>query len=257
MTGTTFATDRSRLARSLVNHAPLAAHTPCALPDTTCLHPERKPPLLALVASGMTAAVGLHHVGQIQPGDVVLVTGAAGGTGQFAVQLAKLAGNPVVAVCGWPEKAVLLRTLGADRVIDYRSENLDQVLRDEYPKGIDLVYEGVGGSIFDTCVDHLAVLGRLLIVGYISEYQDGPQPVLAPRIYSRLLWKSASVRGFISSMYPRQMHSETLRLIDLWQQGRLQCVVDPTPFIGLDAVPAALDHLYSGRSHGKVMVQLP
>lgn len=60
-------------------------------------------------------------------GETVLVTAAAGGTGQFAVQLAKLAGNTVVATCGGPEKAALLRSLGVDRVIDYRKEDVGQV----------------------------------------------------------------------------------------------------------------------------------
>jgi NADPH-dependent curcumin reductase CurA len=60
-------------------------------------------------------------------GETVLVTAAAGGTGQFAVQLAKLAGNTVIATCGGPEKAALLRDLGVDRVIDYRQEDVGQV----------------------------------------------------------------------------------------------------------------------------------
>ena len=67
-------------------------------------------------------------------GETVLVTAAAGGTGQFAVQLAKAAGNAVVATCGSEDKAALLRRLGADRVINYRKESLKDVLRKEYPK---------------------------------------------------------------------------------------------------------------------------
>lgn len=62
------------------------------------------------------------------------MTAAAGGTGQFAVQLAKAAGNAVVATCGSDDKAALLRRLGADRVVNYRSESLKDVLKKEYPK---------------------------------------------------------------------------------------------------------------------------
>lgn len=64
----------------------------------------------------------------------VLVTAAAGGTGQFVVQLAKAAGNTVIATCGSDDKAVLLKRLGADRVINYRSEDVGKVLRSEYPQ---------------------------------------------------------------------------------------------------------------------------
>lgn len=218
--------------------------------------PRLSPDILPLVASGMTAAVGLHHVGEMRSGDTVLVTGAAGGTGQFAVQLAKLAGNHVVAVCGGGEKAALLARLGADRVVDHRREDLGAVLRAEYPKGVDLVYECVGGPTFDVCVDHLAMRGRLLIVGYMSEYQEGAETVTAPRLYTKLLWKSASVRGFISSMHPEAAQAETIRLIRLWDEGALTSVVDRTPFRGLDSIPDAIDHLYGGRSVGKVIVDL-
>src|SRR5690554_4575711 len=200
---------------------------------------------LPLVASAMTAGVGLYHIGEMSVDDVVLVTGAAGGTGQFAVQLARLTGNHVIALCGNDEKAAMLADLGANRVINYRRESLTEVLSREYPRGVDLVYECIGGQVFDTCVEHLAFKGRLLIVGYISEYRNGPEAIIAPRIYTKLLWKSASVHGFISAAYPKATRAETGRLIDLWQDGRLVSRVDGTPFRGLEAIPDALDYLYS------------
>lgn len=212
---------------------------------------------LPLVASAMTAAVGLNHVGDMGDTDLVLVTGAAGGTGQFAVQLAKLAGNHVIALCGGEDKAAMLRSLGADRVINYHHESLDQILSQEYPKGVDLIYECIGGEVFDICLEHIGFRGRLLIVGYISEYLGEPDSVLAPRVYTKLLWKSASIRGFIASAYPRATRDETERLIKLWQNQQLISKVDTTPFEGVEAIPDALDHLYGGRSLGKVIVNFP
>ena len=70
----------------------------------------------------------------MRSGETVLVTAAAGGVGQFVVQLAKQAGNTVIATCGSEDKARLLRQLGADRIINYRQESLKEVLRKEYPK---------------------------------------------------------------------------------------------------------------------------
>lgn len=77
---------------------------------------------------------GLEVAGQMTSGETVLVTAAAGGTGQFVVQLAKAAGNHVIATCGGAAKADLLRKLGADRVINYREENVAEVLKREYKK---------------------------------------------------------------------------------------------------------------------------
>lgn len=100
------------------------------------------------------------------------VTAAAGATGLFAVQLAKLAGNHVIATCSSDDKAEVLKKLGCDRVINYKKENLHTTLKKEYPKGIDIVYESVGGDTFTTCVRNLAQFGRLIIIGAISQYQE-------------------------------------------------------------------------------------
>src|SRR5690554_894216 len=127
--------------------------------------PDTSPEMLALVLSGTTASIGLSVTGDMTSGETVLVTAAAGGTGQFAVQLAKLAGNTVIGTCGSDDKAALLRQLGCDRVVNYKTEDLDAVLTAEYPRGIDLIYESVGRQMFDTCLDHLAIRGRLVIIG--------------------------------------------------------------------------------------------
>ena len=86
----------------------------------------------------MAVSSGLQEAGRMRSGETVLVTAAAGGVGQFAVQLAKQAGNTVIATCGTNDKARLLRRLGADRVINYRKESLKEVLKKEYPKASSL-----------------------------------------------------------------------------------------------------------------------
>ncbi len=217
--------------------------------------PEATPQVLALVLSGVTAALGLNTVGEMRSGETVLVTAAAGGTGQFAVQLAKLAGNTVIGTCGSEDKAELLRTLGCDRVINYKQEDVGAVLKAEYPHGIDLVYESVGGTMFDTCVDHLAIRGRLVIIGYISEYLSNPELVTRPRIYRILLSKSASLRSMFLLHFIRQVPEEAAKLIDLYQAGKLKVQVDPTLFQGVEQVVDAVEYLHSGKSAGKVVVK--
>lgn len=97
---------------------------------------------------------------------------AAGGTGQFAVQLAKLAGNHVIGTCGSEDKVKFLKEIGCDRVVNYKKEDLAAVLKKEYPQGIDLVYECVGGKMLETAVNSLAIHGRIVIIGMISGYVD-------------------------------------------------------------------------------------
>lgn len=113
------------------------------------------PEVMTIVVSGLTAAIGLEVVGEIKTGDVVLVT-AAGGTGHCAVQLALQAGAHVIGTCRSPAKVKFLQQLGCDRAINYCEENLAQVLKTEYPQGVDLVYESVGRELFDICVENLA-----------------------------------------------------------------------------------------------------
>jgi len=218
--------------------------------------PEVSAEVVSLLVSGLTASISLQEVARIRAGEKVLVTAAAGGTGQYAVQLARMAGCTVIGTCGSEEKAALLRELGCDRVINYREEDVARVLREEFPDGVDVVYESVGGELFDLCLEALARHGRLLCIGFISEYLTGPQPVARPRIYARLIPKSASVHGFFLPHFVAHFRTHLPRLFQLYRSGRLRVAVDPTPFEGLESVADAVEHLHAGRNVGKVVVRL-
>ncbi len=217
--------------------------------------PAATPEMLSLVISGVTASIGLHITGEMRSGETVLVTAAAGGTGQFAVQLAKLAGNQVIGTCSSEDKVELLRQLGCDRPVNYRMEDLDAVLRSEYPNGVNVVYESVGRAMFDTCVDHLAIRGRLVIIGYITEYLSQPEMITAPRLYFKLLGKSASLRGMFLPHFFKLIPDHLTQLVELYQEGRLHVAIDATPFVGVEAVCDAVEYLHSGQSQGKVVVR--
>ncbi len=216
--------------------------------------PKASPEATSFLTSGLTASISLEAVGEMKSGETVLVTAAAGGTGQFAVQLAKLAGNHVIGTVGSDDKVAMLKEMGCDRVINYRTEDLAQVLKAEYPNGVNIVYESVGGTTFDTAVKNLAIFGRLIIIGNISEYIAGPEKVTQPRIYNYLLGKSASVRGFFLLHYGRQFQPHLGKLNKLYEEGKLQVKIDPAEFKGLDSVVQAFEHLHSGKSTGKVIV---
>ncbi|KAE8667869.1 ARP protein (REF) isoform 2 [Hibiscus syriacus] len=217
--------------------------------------PRPVPEVVTLLTSGLTASIALEEVGQMKSGKVVLVTAAAGGTGQFAVQLAKLAGNQVVATCGGNEKAMLLKELGVDRVIDYKTEDVKTALK-EFPKGVDIVYECVGGNMFDLCLNALAIRGRLIAIGMISQYQgkQGWIPLNYPGLVEKLLAKSQAVAGFVLVQYSHFWKEHLIRLFHLYSSGKLKVVIDPKRFSGLDSVADAVEHLHSGKSTGKVVV---
>jgi len=232
---------------------------------------------LPLLVSGLTASIALERVGEMKvvnggegKVETVLVTAAAGGTGLFAVQLARAAGHRVIGTCSSDEKAALLKQLGCERVINYKKENLHSVLKKGYPNGIDICYESVGGQMFNDCARNLAVKGRLIVIGFVSQYADGsgwktaPNSSNAQALSTRsipplpaiLLGKSASVRGFFLNHYAADFKRHMQLLTRLMSEGRIRSFVDPTPFHGLEGIADAIDFMYSGKNVGKVVVKL-
>lgn len=216
---------------------------------------EATPEVLSLMPTGVSALVALEQVGMMTSQETVMITAAGGGTGHIAVQLAKLSGNHVIGTCGSKAKMQLLQELGCDRIINYRLENVADVLEQEYPQGIDLVFECIGKEMFDTCVENLAVRGRLVVVGFISEYGKNLEQVSQPRIYHKLFWKAASIRGFLMPMYQEYIPEARDRLFNLFYSGQIKVAVDPSQFVGIESIPAAVDYLLKRQNCGKVVVK--
>jgi prostaglandin reductase 3 len=219
--------------------------------------PEVTPALISAFVAGITASVGLNETRALRSDETVLVTAAAGGVGSFAVQLAKLAGNRVIGTCSDDLKAARLKALGCERVINYRQEDVDAVLSQEYPQGVDLVFEGVGRRMFDTALAHLAPFGRLVCIGAVSEHAAGMnwEKVEDVRIYRALLGKSASIHGCLLMMYPRDVWQRYFdRLRSLMAEGRLHAAVDDANFHGIESIIDAVKYQHAGRNWGKVVI---
>lgn len=219
--------------------------------------------IIPLLTSGLTASIALSPDvlggAKLGRGKIVLVTAAAGGTGQFAVQLAKLSGSHVIATCGGDSKAKMLKeVLGADRVINYKREDIHAVLKAEYPAGVDVVYESVGGNTFAAALDCLADKGTIIVIGMMEEYSRGWKPSMNPGLAERLLWKSASLVGFFLLRYASLFRPHLDRLISLLEEGRIIAALDErcSGFNSIESVRDAVDWLQSGRSQGKVVVHL-
>lgn len=226
--------------------------------------PAVKPEFLTLLVSGATAFIALKRLGELKKGETVLVTAAAGGTGQFAVQFAKQAGCHVIGTCSSNEKAGFLKSIGCDRPINYTTEDLAKVLRKEYPQGVDVVYESVGGSVLELAVNCLAQKGRLIVIGFISGYQtaSGIPAFRGATLPVKLLQKSASVRGFFLPHFLSDYREALGSMMQLLAQGKLVCEVDRGDlapegrFLGLESVFRAVDYMYAGKNLGKVVVDV-
>ena len=221
---------------------------------------------VGLLVSALTASISLEKLGDLEPGKTVLITAAAGGTGQFAVQLAKAAGCDVVGTCSSDEKVQFLKDLGCDRPVNYKKEELKSVLRKEYPSGIDCIYESIGGDMFEMCVKSLAQHGNLILIGFITGYDNklGFPMARFSTLPPVLLQRSASVRGFFLFHYTKMWKSHFKRLSEMYASGKLKSLVDnggkgrseTGPFLGIDSIPDAVEYLYTKKSQGKIVVDL-
>ncbi|XP_076072847.1 prostaglandin reductase-3-like isoform X1 [Mytilus galloprovincialis] len=223
------------------------------------------PEYLPCQVSAGTAAISLDKLADLKSGETVFVSAAAGGTGQFAVQWAKKAGCHVIGTCSSPEKANFLKTLGCDRTINYKTENINEVLKAEYPNGLDVVYESVGGEMFETCFNNLKVRGRLVIIGYISKYGTDTSSQVMPFLASlpqKVLTKSLSILGFFLPHYPVEMFTFPGKIAEMYNNGQIKSLVDTGkklpngPFVGIDKVADAVEYLYTGKSLGKIVVEI-
>lgn len=217
---------------------------------------EATPDWLALGSTGVSAAMALGHIGEAKPGETVAISAAAGGLGHILVQLAVLRGCHVVAVCGGPVKADFVRSLGAHRVIDYRAESVRDVITAEYPDRLDVAIDTVSGEIFDCFLDNLAPHGRLVVGGAAQDLEGRPEIVTGPRIAHKLYYKGASVRGFMNGLLAEYWPPVREDVFQLYRENELHLTFDEPRFTGLGGVFDAVERLLSGRSMGKVIVDL-
>jgi NADPH-dependent curcumin reductase CurA len=221
--------------------------------------PSLNPAYVALRPTAVSALVALEQVGQIKQGETVAVTAAAGGLGQFVVQFAQMYGCRVVGIAGGKAKTDFLHQLKCDTVIDYRSEDVSKVLSQQYPQGINLVYDTVGGELFDVLVDNLANRGRLVVSGYASDMGKAGLPALVnrPRVYEQIYWKAADIRCFQNALYPEFQAEASQRILDWYAQDRITVSIDSGhSFKGLESVFDAIEYHCAGKSIGKMLVEL-
>jgi NADPH:quinone reductase-like Zn-dependent oxidoreductase len=219
--------------------------------EYACAKAERFPPkpanlsfeqAAAVPISGMTALNGLCDAGKLQPGQKVLIIGAAGGVGTYTVQLAKAIGAAVTGVCS-TSKVNLVRALGADEVIDYTREDFTDGTRQ-----FDLILDTAGRRPLSQLRRALRPQGTLVIVGgeggdrWLGGFQ---RQIFAP---VRSLFTEQKLLGLIS----KERQQDFLTLRDLIEAGKLTPVIDRT--YPLRNAPQAIRYLEQGLARGKVVL---
>jgi len=213
--------------------------------------PEGVEPVAAAALSYAygTAFHALRDRGGLQPGEMVLVLGAAGGTGLAAVRLAKLLGARVIAAASG-DRLETCHQAGADALLDYRQEGWRDRLRElTHGRGVDLVYDPVGGPYAEPALRSMAWGGRYLVIGFAAGE--------IPRIPLNLtLLKGCAILGvFYGSFAKREPEANRALMGQLlaWvREGRLRPWISAT--YPLAQAPVALEALLSRRATGKIVV---
>jgi NADPH:quinone reductase len=197
-----------------------------------------------------TGYAGLVHRGRLREGETVLVHAAAGGVGLAAVQIGKALGARVIATAGGAEKCQVALRAGADLAIDYGSEDfVARVKQITEGRGADVIYDSVGGDVFEKSLKCIAWNGRLVVIGFAG----GTIPSVAA---NRILLKNIEVTGLHWGAYaqhqPRSIPEVFRALFDLYEEGKIRPVVFRT--FPLEEAGQALLALGSRRTWGKVIL---
>lgn len=199
-----------------------------------------------------TSYYALNNRAKLQEGEVLLVHAGAGGVGSAAIQLGKSIGAFVIATAGGSEKTKICKELGADIVIDYLTEDFVEVVKKETGgKGANVIYDPVGGDVFDRSKKCIAFDGRILVIGFAG----GTIPTLTT---NHVLIKNYSVVGvhwgLFHRLYPSEVDNEHAAIMELYEKGKIKPLIYRE--FTFEQVPEALKLLGQRKTWGKVVIDI-
>lgn len=236
--------DCSGFAEQAVVDESLAARKPAKL-----THAEAA----GLPLAGLTAWQALNDRLEVKPGQSVLIHAGAGGVGTLAIQLAKHLGAKVLTTASAGSRA-LVESLGADRVIDYRTERFEDVAR-----GVDAVFDTMGGDTLKRSFQAVKRGGRVVSINNLPDAATARQMQMKPSLVAVMAvlgWplarRAKKAGATYSYLFMEPDGSQLQRLADLVEAGKLKPVMDRT--FPLDQAPGALAYVEAGKAHGKVVI---
>lgn len=205
--------------------------------------------------SGLTAYFAVTEECKPQPGQTILINGAAGAVGSIAGQLCKLAGATVIGLTGSAEKCRwLVEELGYDIAINYKDVDWYEQLVDAAPERLDVIFDNVGGSILDESLRLIGMHGVVLLCGSTSQYSE--EEMSGPSNYIWLGTMRARMQGFVIFDYAERYAEARAKMARWIRDGRLKI---PSYEVTGDvhAFPKAFQQLYQGKNLGKMLLKLP
>jgi len=201
---------------------------------------------------GVTAWHGLNKIIEPKAGETLVVTAASGAVGSVVGQLAKAKGARVIGIAGGAAKCAYVRDeLGFDACIDYKAGDVGAALKEAAPKGVDGVFENVGGTIFDAILARMNAFGRIAVCGMISGYNGAPVALANVR---SILTNRLKVQGFIVSDHLGEWPEALAELGGMVAGGQLKYRESISQ--GLEGAPQAFIGLLKGENFGKQLVKL-
>ncbi len=243
-------------------HGPMGAQTLAVVPAMLVqkADPSRAPARAHLgvlgATTGLTAYMGVRHVGRVEPGEVFVVSAAAGAVGSLAGQIAKLDGARVIGIAGGPDKTrYLVEELGFEGAIDYKGEDVAARLRELAPDGVDVFFDNVGGELLDVVLDQIREGSRIVICGAISQYHgDMSQGVRGPALYLRLAERHARMEGFAVTHFADRYGEAEEALAGWRSSGEIR--LDEHVEKGLENFGETLRMLFTGGHTGKLLLEI-
>lgn len=210
--------------------------------------------LSALGMTGLTAWYGMTQIGDPKPGELVVVSGAAGATGSVAAQIAKLKGARVIGICGSDDKAKwLVDELGLDAALNYKDADYARKFTEATKGFIDVYFDNVGGETLELALKQAKEHARFVMCGMISQYNtDKP---IGPRNIGRVITMRIKMQGFIIFDHAK-MFTQARREISGWiKEGKLK-KTEHVLTGGLKVAEQGLVDLYKGINSGKLLVEI-
>lgn len=230
-------------------YADLPARSVEVVPDDDFLSAR----LGILGTTGLTAYFGLLRVGRPEPGDTVLVSGAAGAVGSVVGQLANIMGCTSIGIAGGAAKCQwLTEDLGLDAAIDYKAERVKHRLGELCPGGVNVFFDNVGGEALNDALARIATHARIVVCGGIARYEEA-RPA-GPTNYFNIVFRQAVMEGFLLSGYERQYDVARERLQGWMDSGALKHREDVQA--GFENIPGTLMRLFTGANVGKQLLKL-
>ncbi|XP_053678265.1 prostaglandin reductase 1-like [Anopheles nili] len=206
----------------------------------------------ALGTVGNTAYFGFLEICKPKANEVVVVSGAAGAVGSLVGQIAKLKGCRVIGIAGTNEKCQWLKDVGFDGTINYREENIEAVLKQLAPDGVDCYFDNVGGHISETIKAQMKAFGRISVCGTISMYSSQPVKVVDPQ--RDFVWKQLMQEGFSVHRWTDRWFEGITQILAWIKEGKLKYRETITE--GFENMPIAFIDMMKGGNVGKAIVKV-